>query len=145
MRATDSDSDGLPAPSVATISGDSVICSLYSGPGPPCRAVAWALMREGFASTLWDTSSSLPSARAVSMLVCSERVSKRAGSGSQVMATRAMAMSAMTMQMTAQAFARESAAVEMPSLRGAATGTGHHYEMEGASSKESSSARDEET
>lgn len=62
----------------------------------------------------------------------------------EVMATRAMAMSAMTMQMTAQAFARESAAVEMPSLwaRRPAPGT---TEMEGASSKESSSARDEET
>lgn len=83
-------------------------------------------MREGFASTLWDTSSSLPSARAVSMLVCSERVSSAQEAAAEVMATRAMAMSAMTMQMTAQAFARESAAAEMPSLWGAATGTGHH-------------------
>ena len=145
MRATDSDSDRLPAPSVATISGDSVICSLYSGAGAAMpRAVAWALMREGFASTLWDTSSSLPSARAVSMLVCSERVSSAQEAAAEVMATRAMAMSAMTMQMTAQAFARERAAAEMPSLwaRRPAPGT---TEMEGASSKESSSARDEET
>ena len=122
-----------------------MICSLYSGAGAAMpRAVAWALMREGFASTLWDTSSSLPSARAVSMLVCSERVSSAQEAAAEVMATRAMAMSAMTMQMTAQAFARESAAVEMPSLwaRRPAPGT---TEMEGASSKESSSARDEET
>lgn len=78
------------------------------------------------------------------MLVCSERVSSAQEAAAEVMATRAMAMSAMTMQMTAQAFARERAAAEMPSLwaRRPAPGT---TEMEGASSKESSSARDEET
>ena len=114
----------------------------YSGAGAAMpRAVRLGLDARGVRQhALRDTSSSLPSARAVSMLVCSERVSSAQEAAAEVMATRAMAMSAMTMQMTAQAFARESAAsTTMPSLwaRRPAPGT---TEMEGASSKESSSA-----
>ncbi len=145
MRATDSDSDRLPAPSVATISGDSVICSLYSGAGAAMpRAVAWALMREGFASTALGHLKLVALGPGGLDARLQRARLKRAGAAAEVMATRAMAMSAMTMQMTAQAFARESAAVEMPSLRARRPAPGT-TEMEGASSKESSSARDEET
>ena len=79
---TDSDSDRLRRqPSVATIRSQRDLLSLYSGAGPPMpRSRGLSLDARGFASTLWDTSGSLPAA-GQSRCSSAASASQRAGSG----------------------------------------------------------------
>ena len=95
------------------------------------RDSALCLMREGFDSTLWATSKSLPSVRAVSMFCSMALVSRAQAAVAEVMATRATAMRATATSTQAASFARARAPAGSPTGSGRTPRPGT-TEMEGS-------------